>query len=144
VGQNLGAGKYDRIELAMVLCWRFCLWSGLALAAALVVLGSTFVGWFGTGEEVNRTGSAYLWIVPVSFGLNGAVMVINAAFNGLGQPMPAVAISLTRMFVLTVPLAYGGSMLWGVNGVFAGISLANILSGIMAWSWFKHRRTGHV
>ena len=122
VGQNLGAGQYGRIEQAMSLCWRFCLWSGVALAVLLVLSGSWLVALFGSGDEVNRIGSLYLWIVPISLGLNGAVMVINASFNGLGNPMPAVAISLTRMFVLTVPLAYAGSRVWGVSGVFAGVA----------------------
>jgi putative MATE family efflux protein len=137
VGQNLGAGKFDRIELAMSLCWRFCLWCGGGLAVVLILIGPVLVGFFGAGEAVNQVGRAYLWIVPLSFGLNGAVMVINAAFNGLGKPMPAVAISLTRMFVLTVPLAYCGSLVWGVEGIFAGVAIANSLSGILAWVWFK-------
>ncbi len=137
VGQNLGAREYGRIEQAMSLCWKFCLWSGIALAVALVASGPSLVGFFGAGEEVNRVGSAYLWIVPVSFGLNGVVMVVNAAFNGLGKPLPAVAISMARMFVLTVPLAYLGSLMWGVNGVFAGVAVANAFSGVMAWVWIR-------
>jgi len=137
VGQNLGAGQFDRIALAMSLCWKFCLWFGAGLAIILLLSGPSLMALFGAGDEVSRVGSTYLWIVPISFGLNGAVMVINASFNGLGKPMPAVAISLVRMFVFTVPLAYVGSMIWGVIGVFAGISIANILSGMLAWVLFR-------
>ena len=138
VGQNLGALRYDRIEQAISLCWKFCLWSGAAIAVVLVTVSPFLVGLFGDNDQVNRVGSAYLWIVPVSFGLEGAVMVINASFNGLGRPLPAVVISLVRMFVLYVPLAYGLSLIWGIHGVFAGAALANILSGLMAWTWLKH------
>ena len=137
VGQNLGAGRFDRIELAMSLCWKFCLLCGAAMAVLLLLGGGFLVGLFGAGEEVNRVGRAYLLIVPVSFGLNGAVMVINAAFNGLGRPLPAVAISLIRMFGLTVPLAWWGSLAWGVYGVFAGVAIANMLSGVLAWVWIR-------
>lgn len=144
VGQNLGAQKFDRIELAMVLCWKFCLWSGVVLAFALIVSGSSLVKLFGAGDAVNRVGGAYLLIVPLSFGLNGVVMVINAAFNGLGKPMPGVAISLTRMFALTVPLAYFGSLTWGVNGVFIGVAAANAMSGILAWWWFRRVLRRHI
>ena len=138
VGQNLGALRYDRIEQAISMCWKFCLWSGAVIAVALAATAPLLIGLFGDNDQVNSVGSAYLWIVPVSFGLEGAVMVINAAFNGLGSPMPAVAISLIRMFVLYVPLAWGLSLLWGVGGVFAGAALANVLSGILAWIWLKH------
>lgn len=138
VGQNLGADQCDRIEQALSLCWKFCLRSGFAIAIALALTAPFLIGLFGNNEEVSQVGVTYLWIVPISFGMNGVVMVINASFNGLGKPMPAVAISLIRMFALTVPLAYGLSRVWGVNGVFAGVALANILSGVMAWSWIKH------
>lgn len=136
-GQNLGAGLYTRIEQAMLLCWRFCLISGLAIAAVLAVAAPVLMGLFAENEAVSETGAIYLWIVPISFGMNGVVMVINAAFNGLGRPLPAVAISLTRMFLLTVPLAYGLSRIWGTYGVFVGLALANMLSGTLAWIWIR-------
>ncbi len=64
-------------------------------------------------------------------------MVINAAFNGLGRPLPAVMISVSRMVLLTIPLAYLLSLAWGVTGIFIGVTLANIVSGVFAWVWFK-------
>ncbi|MDX1579397.1 MAG: condensation domain-containing protein, partial [Gemmatimonadota bacterium] len=45
---------------------------------------------------VLEVGAAYLWIVPISYGAAGIVMVSNAAFNGLGRPLPAVAVSTLR------------------------------------------------
>ncbi len=92
---------------------------------------------FSTNAEVLDVGNIYLWVVPVSFGLEGVVMVINAAFNGIGRPLPAVMISVSRMVLLTIPVAYLLSLVWGVTGIFIGVSLANILSGVFAWVWFK-------
>lgn len=34
------------------------------------------------------------------------VMVINAAFNGLGQPLPGVAVSIIRMVLVYLPAEY--------------------------------------
>lgn len=142
VGQNLGARRYERIEQAIDLCWRFCLWSGLAIAAVLIPLGPWVMAQFGDDGRVIGVGVAYLWIVPVSFGMEGVVMVMNAAFNGAGRPLPAVIISLTRMLVLYVPLGYVFSRIWGVNGIFAAATVANITAGLLALTWFKrwHRR----
>ncbi len=64
-------------------------------------------------------------------------MVINAAFNGLGRPLPGVAVSVTRMIVLYLSLAYLLSKWWGPAGIFAGAALANIISAVIAWSWFR-------
>ena len=68
-------------------------------------------------------------------------MVVNAAFNGLGNPMPGVMISVTRILVLYVPLAFAGRALFGVAGIFGAYAIANILSGVLGYFWA--RRAAH-
>jgi Na+-driven multidrug efflux pump len=53
--------------------------------------------------------------------------------------MPAVVLSLLRMVVLWVPLAYLGSELFGLAGIFWAGFVANILGGTAAWIWFTRR-----
>jgi Na+-driven multidrug efflux pump len=137
MGQNLGARKYERIAEALRLFSRFCLASGLVIALVLGLLAPLLMRQFADHPEVIGVGVLYLWIVPITFGLAGMVMVINASFNGLGRPLPGVAVSVTRMIVLYVPLAYLFSIWWGVPGMFAGAALANAISGAMAWIWFR-------
>jgi len=79
----------------------------------------------------------FLWIAPISYGTYGIVMVVNAAFNGLGNPMPGVVISVTRILVLYVPLAFLGKALFGMVGIFAAYAVANILSGVLGYFWAK-------
>ena len=64
-------------------------------------------------------------------------MVINAAFNGVGRPLPGVVISATRMFLLYLPLSYFLSQYFGIPGIFIGAALANCLSGVLAIWWFN-------
>lgn len=137
VGQNLGAGQYARIEQALALSGRFCAASGVAIAIVLAAAAPLLMGQFADQPDVIDTGVLYLWIVPVSFGMAGMVMVVNAAFNGLGRPLPGVAVSVTRMVLLYLPLAWLLSLWWGIAGVFTGAALANILSGIAAWLWIR-------
>ena len=68
-------------------------------------------------------------------------MVMNAAFNGLGKPMPAVYISATRMLLLYVPMAILGRQLFGIAGIFGAYAIANLLSGLLSYLWA--RRTAH-
>jgi Na+-driven multidrug efflux pump len=79
----------------------------------------------------------FLWIAPVSYGAYGIVMVVNAAFNGLGNPMPGVVISVTRIVVLYVPLAIIGMRLYGISGIFLAYAAANIVSGMIGYYWAK-------
>ena len=137
VGQNLSAGKEDRIQTALRQCAGFCLMSGLVIAAALALLSGVVPGWFSDNPAVTDVTRLFLWIAPISYGAYGIVMVVNAAFNGLGNPMPGVVISVTRILVLYVPLAFLGKTLFGMPGIFGAYAIANILSGLLGFFWAR-------
>ncbi|MDX1529511.1 MAG: MATE family efflux transporter, partial [Gammaproteobacteria bacterium] len=142
VGQNLGAGKTERIAEANRRCALFCLLFGLSVAAVLAISAKPLMALFSDDARVREVGSAYLWIVPISYGAAGIVMVVNAAFNGLGRPFPAVAVSTLRMVVLYLPLAWLGAKFFNVHGIFAAAAIANIVAGSVAFAWL--RRTAGV
>ena len=138
LGQNPTAGKDARIQQALALCARFCLLSGLALAAMLASLSGFLPTLFSDSEDVMRVTRLFLWIAPISYGAYGIVMVVNAAFNGLGNPMPGVVISVTRILALYVPLAILGMQLFDIAGIFGAYAVANLLSGLFGYYWAQH------
>ena len=137
VGQNLSAGKESRILEALRLCTFFCVASGLLMAAVLAVLADFLPALFSSSTEVVSMASLFLWIAPISYGAYGMVMVMNASFNGFGHPMPAVGISVGRIVVLYLPLAFAGMYLFDARGIFAAYAAANIVSGFIAYQWAK-------
>ena len=141
VGQNLAAGREGRIQLSLRLCALFCLVSGLVIAVLLALFSGILSSLFSENEAVVSVTRLFLWIAPISYGAYGVVMVMNAAFNGLGKPMPAVYISVTRMIVLYLPLALIGMQWFGIAGIFGAYAIANLLSGLMGYVWAK--RTAH-
>jgi len=141
VGQNLSAGKESRIQEALRLCAVFCMGCGLLIALLLAVAAGHVPELFSQNPDVTDVTRLFLWIAPISYGAYGVVMVMNAAFNGLGKPMPAVYISATRMMLLYLPLAILGRQLFGIAGIFAAYAAANLLSGLLSYLWA--RRTAH-
>jgi putative MATE family efflux protein len=141
VGQNLTARKEERIQESLRLCARFCLLSGLTIAAMLALLSGFLPTLFSSSEDVIRVTRLFLWIAPISYGAYGIVMVVNAAFNGLGNPLPGVVISVTRILVLYVPLAMVGMKFYGIVGIFGAYAIANILAGLFGYIWA--RRSAH-
>ncbi len=137
VGQNLGAGRHDRIGEALVESVRLCLVIGAAGALLAIVFATPLMGLFSDDPDVIGYGRLYLVVTALAFGPAGMVMVINASFNGLGRPAPAVVISSVRMFAIMVPLAWLGGRLVGVGGVYAGLAIANIAAALMAWAWYR-------
>jgi MATE family, multidrug efflux pump len=135
VGQNFSAGEEDRILRALRLCTLFCLASGLGIALVLAVASNFLPGLFSDDPNVTNVTQTFLRIVPVGYGTYGMVMVMNATFNGLGRPLPAVVISVGRMLVLYVPLAALAMYFFAVPGMFVAYAVANIVAGFVAYAW---------
>ena len=137
VGQNIAANKADRIFLALRLCTLFCLGTGLLIAALLAVSGEWLPTLFSDNPQVTGVSTLFLMIAPISYGTYGMVMIMNASFNGMGKPMPAVHISVGRMAVIYIPLAFIADRFFGITGIFAAYAFANVVTGIIAYVWAR-------
>ena len=144
VGQNLSAKKAERIYLALKQCSIFCLIFGLIISYFLIAFRNSLPLLFSQNLTVINSASLFLLIAPISYGAYGVVMTMNAAFNGMGKPVPAVAISLIRMIVIYVPMAYFLQYFLGIGGIYLSYAIANILSGIVAYNWAKYSVPGQI
>ena len=79
----------------------------------------------------------FIWIIPISYGLSGIVILINVSMNVLGQPRRALYINLLRLFLLYMPLAYLGGQVYGLKGLFIGIAIGNCLAYLIASYFLK-------
>jgi putative MATE family efflux protein len=136
-GQNSGAGKYARLSEAVSVLTGFSLVLGLVLAVVLWFFGGSVASLFGGHSEVVVIAASYLAIAPISYGAYGIIMSINAAFNGLGRPLPAMTLSAARVLFVYLPLAYIGQLLWQMQGIFIATAVTNILIGVWGWWWIR-------
>jgi len=137
LGQNMAGQYHQRQNQVIAVVVKFCLLFGFGVALLLWLVGPWVIGWFSDSPEIQRVAIAYLMIAPLSYGLYGLVMSVNASFNGLGYPMPAMVISIMRVLVLYLPLAWLGQWLWGLNGLFIATALANVITGVVGYFWLK-------
>lgn len=137
IGQNLGAGKFDRIDEAITKIALFCMiWGGI-VAIILGLLAPEIARLFREEATIVSLATAYLYVVPISYGLYGLVMSVNAIFNSLGQPMPGVAISSLRVFFLQLPLFYYTALYFDLETGFITLSISNSIAGIVAYFWVR-------
>jgi putative MATE family efflux protein len=137
VGQNLAVGNQARILESMRLSMLFCVGAGLLVAGLLALSANSLPMLFSDNESVISVARLFLWIAPIGYAGYGLVMTINAAFNGLGKPMPGVVVSLMRTIILYVPLALIGQHYYGIVGIFAAYAAANVITGFVAYAWVK-------
>lgn len=142
VGQNLSVGNQARILESMRLSMWFCVGAGLLVAGLLALSANFLPTIFSDNEAVISVTRLFLWIAPIGYAGYGLVMTINAAFNGLGKPMPGVVVSLMRTIILYVPLAIIGRHYYGMAGIFGAYAAANIITGFVAYAWVKRTING--
>ena len=136
-GQNYGAQRYNRLLEARKITMRFSLGFGLALAILMSLLAAPLASLFTDSATIINVAVNYIWIVSWSWGAYGIVMSVNASFNGSGRPLPSVVISTARVIFVFLPLAFAGRWLFGLNGLFAASTVANLAVGFMAYLWLK-------
>ena len=135
VGQNVGANRHDRADEAMKLSFKFAFYWGIVIAIILAVSGKQLLNLFDTNPEVINSASTYLLIVPISYGAWGALMMSSAIFNSLGRPLYSTAMSVARLIIVYVPLAYIGKLLLGLPGIFLAAAISNTLLGLVGYLW---------
>ena len=134
-GQNAGAGRLGRVQEALRDTAWFCAGFGALLAVLLYAARFWIATRFSQDPSVLLAMTAYLALVPLSYGPAGMIAIANAAFNGMNRPLAAVAVSVARTLVVNVPVAWVGARLFGAWGVFLGICVSNVLVGVGSFVW---------
>ena len=139
VGQNLGAGRPDRAEHTTWLTTGLA--GGILLVAGAVVylVPGPIVAIFNDHPEVLEHGTAYLTILALSFPFAGGRFIVNGAFRGAGRTVPAMINSFLSLWILRLPLAnfLAHVVGWGTEGLWWGMTLANVGGFLAAAFWFR-------
>lgn len=137
IGQNWGAGQGARVSEGFDFSVKFSLAWGVAVALLLALFARPVARLFTEEPLVLGFIQSFFYWVPISYVGYGIAVMANATLNALHYPYQATTLILLRSFVFSVPLAYGGSRLGGVQGMFAGIALGNLLSGALSYFWVR-------
>ena len=129
VGQNLGAGKHDRVNRGIRLSNRFSILWGIGMLVLLAPPARWIASLFNSDPAVIESASLYMRIVPFGYALQGVFIVSTSTMNVLKKPIHAAGMTMLEMFVLTVPLALVGSRLLGLWGVYGALPIAYIITG---------------
>ncbi|MCC5450148.1 MATE family efflux transporter [Rheinheimera sp. UJ51] len=137
ISQNFGASRFDRVKEAYQLCCRFVMFWQAGIYLILALLAYPIAAMFTDNPQVASYLRWFIWLMPLAYGLQGIIILTNSSFNALHLPAKAVVLSVIRLFVCYVPLAWLGGVMFGVVGIFIGCILANLLTAAVAYYWFN-------
>lgn len=133
VGQNVGAGRMDRVHEGV----RSGLRAGLAIAAALVTMillgGRLLMGLFTQTQAVVDTSMHMMKILAVGYIAMAITQSLSGVMRGAGDTVTPMWISLVTTVVIRMPLAYLIAYLTRSEAQPNGTPDALFISLLIAW-----------
>lgn len=93
--QNLGAGKYKRIDKILIRCLAIVSVVGLVLGNGAYFFGRQLLGVYSSDPRVIEYGLSRLMIISCSYFLCGLMDVMVGSIRGLGYSIMPMIVSLT-------------------------------------------------
>ncbi|MCP4546439.1 MAG: MATE family efflux transporter [bacterium] len=137
IGQNWGAGNPERVTRVLNLSRRVLILFGIGVFIVIGLLAEPLSNLFAADPETNSGVVNFLRLALIALPFTGIIMIASSTFNAVRRPMRALYLNLSRFFLFLLPLAWLGSRLAGVVGIFLSIAAADILTSIIAWRWLR-------
>lgn len=137
VGQNYGAGKWDRIKEGYRKGLLIVGSIGL-FASCLLIFGAEpiFKLFIPKDKEALKMGITYLRILGISQFFMAIEIGTQGAFNGLGRTIPPSFVGILFNGLRIPASLILSSTSLGLNGVWWSISISSVFKGIILVSWY--------
>jgi putative MATE family efflux protein len=135
VGFNYGARLYPRVKKVL----------GIAAVWTIVIAGAGFlvmmifprfvITLFSSDAELIGEGIGILRIVILFLPFIGVQMLGGGLFQSIGKAVPALVLTISRQVLFLVPAAFLLPMVFGLNGVWMAVPVADFLSIAVTGIW---------
>lgn len=146
-GYNYGAQQFDRVDKVLKMTIFYA--TGVMLVGFLIgqFFPSAVASVFTTDEQLIEHAVRGLRIVMIFFPVIGFQMVTSNFFQSIGKAHKAIFLSLTRQMIFLLPCLIIFPQIWGVNGVWYSLPVADLASsvvaGIVLFNQLKQFRRAH-
>lgn len=137
VGQNLGAGKINRIKAGL----RATLLIGSIMSVATTIVvwlwGNPIMKIFTNDPNVISVGKEYLIIVSLFYIVFSTMFSFTGLLRGAGATLIPMFITLFSLWLIRIPLAWFLSKHIGVQGIWWSIPIAWFTGMIFLFIYYK-------
>ena len=131
-----GADRIIRTSLILVLALE------LPLMGLAFLFGGDLVRFFVDDPEAVRLGRVMFTVITPSLLMFGLYMALTGAFQGAGDTKVIMALSITRLWVIRVPLAYAlaGLTDLGPMSIWIAMFVSNFTIAVAGWLYWRSGR----
>lgn len=132
IGQNFGARRIGRVHQTLT--------NSLVFVAIYVTIAASVLfiskNWLVSAFHIEGLGAQlaifYFSWLAIFYVFDGAMFASNAMFNNLGRPRMSTAFNWGKATLGTIPFVTAGSLWFGAEGVFIGITAGSILFSLIS------------
>lgn len=124
VGQNLGAGKIDRIKIGMNQAIKLSLVTSVLVSVLMITFGKNIISLFVSADTMNRTevisvAYTYLCVMASFLIVLFLLYMYRSALQGMGDTIIPMASGIVEL-CMRICVALGLTLMMGQNGIFLG------------------------
>ena len=136
VGQNIGAGKMERVQKGFKSTLLMSSIISILISVSFFFFGDSLMRIFTTDTEVIRIGTEYLIIVSSFYILFSAMFSSNAVMRGAGDTMIPMVITIIALWLIRVPASYFLSNIYGEVGIWWALPLTWAIGLSLSMSYY--------
>ena len=148
VGQNVGAGDFDRVKRGSRAVLKLSLIASTILVLLLLFFSPFMLRLFTDNQSVIDLGTSQIRILAAGYIAIAFNQVFVGIMRGAGDTMPAMWISLITTVAIRTPLAYIMAALTKSEeypagnpvSLFVSLLVSWVLSGVIAFFWYRAGR----
>ena len=138
VGQNMAAGRPDRVRKLVRTAFLLALAYALLLAIVCTLFPTQIFGLFNKSPDLLALAPGYMRILTIGFFAGVPMAAFNGVINGIGNSVMAMIIGLMDGVVARIGIALlcGVALGMGVRGFWLGDALAAYVTGIIGCIYY--------
>jgi putative MATE family efflux protein len=143
-GQNFGARQPERVRETFRAAVKLCTAFMFVLMLLCQWRPDVLIGFFSKEPEVIEIGAQFLQIISFNFVLSGVVFTCSSMFQALGNTLPSLYSSATRLITYSVPVIWMTTQPWfSLNHIWflsvATVVLQTIVSFVLVQKQMRVR-----
>jgi Na+-driven multidrug efflux pump len=138
-GQNVGAGKHDRVRETFRTAVAILSAIMLGLTLLCQIRPGLLIAFFTDEPAVIAVGADYLRIISFNFVATGIVFTCSGMFQAMGNTLPSLAASAMRLITFAVPAVWMSRQPWFELHHLWYVSVCTVALQAAAASWMLHR-----
>ena len=136
-GQNIGAGRWDRVRQIAIYGAFFNFAIMFSIALFIYLSAGFLIRMFVQEEGAVTFGEDFLRLVAFFYPFLGLNFIFNGIVRGAGAMYPVLVLNTLSFWLLRYPLTYFFSGWIGEDGIALGMGVSFVISSFFSFAYFK-------